>query len=1046
MDWKLDQLNIDVEDDEGTEKRVDLVAVLAPYIENAARENFCWLSAPHKYFSGSDPILLFLPARFNSSDSEGEKAAARYIRSECLRNGTHAVSKGYIKKQNTLVMHCRHSRKLKCCFRLAFKYVPITTAAPTTGPGQDGQGDNPSTAAGRWKFLSGELRHSGHRREQQQQQQQQQENFFCLAAAASITAETPPVHQDENQKRPAAADNEDEATTVFIRDETAIITAPVKKLKVAAPPVTTAPVAANKNASVSSSSAVAVTATAKEDESSSSAAVVNEAKNDQQSQDESSSSSSRERESSANTIAASHLPTGVLPLVNAQLKDDDSKRWEVHDAVLKVHMDLRSSYSKAYKGLGRVFVWTESDPLVFLRSANGNVPAAAQKLYMYWSKREEYFGEQAFGPMLHALTQADMNTRRNDDFCLEFVSLLPSLSVGGGVGHQEAVYKINASTIDRCLTPGGFRAIFYQLQLHLAFSHSQMAGGEGRGGECAVVLVVVASSQHEATTRDLEIFFGHLRDLAADYLPIKVARVEIESSPTNPPPSLMQLLTLRGVVQKWLNTLVVIKRFEGSPCFTPVEFSAQHPSFKTKLDTTFQQFPPFAHKDASKRHQMPGLVVRARSLAGPSLQDELSKWPEEDQQLFKRAFASLESLHDKRKWIKQRILGVLSRGMNLFSLPIENTDYKYMLILTKIEFAWLVGITCLDDVPILFGIHLKFVPKVLLHALSQYHMTTPVGSNKAIDWPAVVSYSRLLANSSIEYVKDVFGSDEIRGIVFMTGKEVSTNSRPQRFLDKAGGRAVPIVTDALLRLLDALYAIVRTVEFRRVFLCREFFGIQLVSGKSPSSFGESVAAWFRLAGMQECAIAAFLKEYKAGIKEMDERLKREAQSMFNLEELTGNDDTNDIKIHASILCSKVGRAHTQDAHADYQRGTVANAAIGFLPLSPFALLQGWTKPMEEVERGTLLSIPRHLLVLFPKLFIHGGGFQAAVDADVTDDGLSNFRIHFYIHKGVTTEEKKNDFTTYRLDIKTKAPCIDALCKNIINCRHQEYKEPSRATS
>jgi hypothetical protein len=191
-------------------------------------------------------------------------------------------------------------------------------------------------------------------------------------------------------------------------------------------------------------------------------------------------------------------------------------------------------------------VWTESDPWLFLLRANkGSVQAAAEKLFTYWSKREEYFHERAFRPInmrsvTETLEQADIDTLRSTDFCLQPVSLT---SFSGGSDGQEAAYRINASMIDRC----SLRALFYQL--HWAYKRTT-----------SVVLFVVVTSQEGTTAcvRRLEIFWGHLRNLAVDCLPLKVTRVEIESSPSNPPP-LVLLLTLRGIVQKRLMTTVVVK-------------------------------------------------------------------------------------------------------------------------------------------------------------------------------------------------------------------------------------------------------------------------------------------------------------------------------------------------------------------------------------------------------------------------------------------------------------------------------------------------------
>jgi hypothetical protein len=145
--------------------------------------------------------------------------------------------------------------------------------------------------------------------------------------------------------------------------------------------------------------------------------------------------------------------------------------------------------------------------------------------------------------------------------------------------------------IGGCVTPSALRALFYQFQ-SACFLGDNMA--------TSVVLVVDVSSQ-TANTRDLETFFGHVRFLTTACLPLKVTRVEIESSPSNPPPLLL-LLTLRDVAQKFLKTVVVIKPSEFSPCCTTNEFLSrltpeEQQSLKTNLTISLAQV--LSAKDAA---------------------------------------------------------------------------------------------------------------------------------------------------------------------------------------------------------------------------------------------------------------------------------------------------------------------------------------------------------------------------------------------------------------------------------------------------------------
>jgi hypothetical protein len=449
----------------------------------------------------------------------------------------------------------------------------------------------------------------------------------------------------------------------------------------------------------------------------------------------------------------------------------------------------------------------------------------------------------------------------------------------------------------------------------------------------------------------------------------------------------------------------------------------------------------------------------------------LATWPEEDQKLFESSFESLEgSLQAQRQWIRLRILGVLPRGTNLFFLPIKNTDY--FLICTKREFARLLGKTHRQDLSVYFGIDVKVVPKMLLLALSKYHWNhrAPTGNGRKIeDWPAVASSSRLLANSSIEYLESVYTNDGIHGFVFMTGND--RYERGRRFL--GGGRTVPIGSESLSvsRMLAELYSLVRDFKMH----WEDFPGIFLIEGITSSSFEQSVAEWFKRANQQAIG-EKFIAKNKDAIEELDERLKSYFRSMFDVEEPTENDDTP-IEIHASLLCSR-SNSKQQASHADYTHDAVGKRVIGLLPLGPFGgALQVWTKPLEEVEQGTLISIPQHMLALFPDNCIHGGGFKIGSDADVNSGDLRcNFRIHFYFQQGVKNGKKvrvntwdflpskpsprnSRPFTrqspdqskrgaknkkiegTWIPNLKTDSPHIGALSKNVFTFGHN-YKEPS----
>ena len=172
--------------------------------------------------------------------------------------------------------------------------------------------------------------------------------------------------------------------------------------------------------------------------------------------------------------------------------------------------------------------------------------------------------------------------------------------------------------------------------------------------------------------------------------------------------------------------------------------------------------------------------------------------------------------------------------------------------------------------------------------------------------------------------------------------------------------------------------------------------------------------------------------------------------MFNVEEPTGYVDTaadkKNVKIDATLLCS-TRLSEAQLAHTDYKAEIVGKAVIGLLPLGPFgAALQLWTKPLEVEEQGTLISISRNTLALFPSNCVHGGGFKIAGDTDVKKE-KSNFRIHFYIQQGVKNEDdvRKNTYhlpgnTTQLSTLKTDSPCIGPLDKHVFKWGH-DYGQP-----
>jgi hypothetical protein len=124
------------------------------------------------------------------------------------------------------------------------------------------------------------------------------------------------------------------------------------------------------------------------------------------------------------------------------------------------------------------------------------------------------------------------------------IQRLPDTSPG-----SQAIYIIQASAIASSLTPSGTRALFHQLRLF------NDAGAPGR------VLFLVDSTYDTATSlADLKTFFGILSELVLLYMPLKVIRVVIISSPsaTTLARSMHAECVKQIVVESSLSTQVVV--------------------------------------------------------------------------------------------------------------------------------------------------------------------------------------------------------------------------------------------------------------------------------------------------------------------------------------------------------------------------------------------------------------------------------------------------------------------------------------------------------
>jgi hypothetical protein len=284
------------------------------------------------------------------------------------------------------------------------------------------------------------------------------------------------------------------------------------------------------------------------------------------------------------------------------------------------------------------------------------------------------------------------------------------------------------------------------------------------------------------------------------------------------------------------------------------------------------------------------------------------------------------------------------------------------------------------------------VPKLLLWEIANYMQTLSPNGNDKVDLQAMVLGSSLLANSNFKYLKGL--------VRIITGNRSSEYER--NVLDDAGGIAIPITSENMRRALQALCEQVSRFGDNGYL---HFHHISHKKGGSGSDLGPCIASLFHQHKHQKAG-KQFMNDHKAGIEELDTILKSAFRSMHNLPE---QPTVSGIRLAATILCSKQAtRTQPQDAHQDYTSlPDSAAASIAFLSLDQdrkksLLGLQLWTKEMKVKERGTLIAIPRDVLVIFPGKAPHAGGLT------ITDEfrsGRSNYRMHFYIHHGIGNEQE-----------------------------------------